>query len=325
MRSARTRATVALLAALALAALSLAPTVTAGTWEGLPDLETPRQEIAAAWLDGALYVVGGFALDRSTLASAERWHPGHDAWEPLPDMPVAVNHPAAAAIGGRLVVVGGYAGPVLQNPVDVTQVFDPVTGAWELGTPMPTARGALAAAVLDGWLVAVGGARDGVAVDEVARYDPATGVWEPLPPMPTARDHLGVAVVEGRLHALGGRAGNVFTLRSHEVFDPATGAWTEASPLPTGRSGHAVAAFDGCLYALGGEGNRQRRDGMFVGVERFVVASGTWEVLEPMAVPRHGMGAVPVEGRLLVPGGATVAGFGAVATADALTPPPCGP
>jgi N-acetylneuraminic acid mutarotase len=323
MRSIDPRGIARPLLATCLAGVVAAASAASAVWEALPDLGTPRQEIAAAFLDGALYVVGGFGPDGTTLASAERWRPGDAAWEALPDMPVAVNHPAAAAVGGRLVVIGGYAGPVLQNPVDTVQVFDPVEGRWGLGTPMPTPRGGLAAAVLDGWIVVVGGARDGVSLGEVARYDPAAGVWETLPPMPTPRDHLGVAVLDGRLHALGGRAGRDFALRAHEVFEPATGEWSEAEPLPTGRSGHAVAALEGCLYALGGEGNPQRRDGMFDEVERFVGATSAWERLGAMAVPRHGMGAVPVEGRMLVPAGATVAGFGAVATADAFTPPPC--
>lgn len=311
---------------LALTLLALCATVASAqtpSWTPLPDLGHARQEVAAAWLGGALYVVGGFGDDGSTLASAERWREGAEAWEGLPDMPIGVNHPAAAAIDGRLVVVGGFAGPGLRNPVDATQMFDPETQAWSLAAPMPSARGGLAAAVVADRLVAVGGARAGVAVAEVTAYDPASDTWTEWPAMPSARDHLGVAAVDGRLHAIGGRAGGAFTLTVHEVFDPDAGTWEPAPPLPTGRSGHAVAALDGCVYALGGEGNRARGDGMFDEVERYVVAAGVWETLEPMPLPRHGMGAVPVGDRLLVPAGATVAGFGAVAAADAFSPPPC--
>jgi N-acetylneuraminic acid mutarotase len=310
--------------ALTLLALCVTAANAQAPWTPLPDLAHARQEVAAAWLGGALYVVGGFGADGSTLASAERWRDGAEAWERLPDMPIGVNHPAAAAIDGRLVVVGGFAGPGLRNPVDATQVFDPETHAWSLAAPMPSARGGLAAAVVAGRVVAVGGARAGVAVAEVAAYDPASDGWTEWPVMPSPRDHLGVAAVDGRLHAIGGRAGGAFTLTAHEVFDPRTGTWEQAPPMPTGRSGHAVAALDGCVYALGGEGNRARGDGMFDEVERYVVAAGQWEALEPMPLPRHGMGAVPVGDRLLVPAGATVAGFGAVAAADAFAPPPCG-
>jgi hypothetical protein len=312
------------LAFLSVAALAWLSAADAQSWTPRPDLIEARQEVAAVWLDGAVYVMGGFAADGRTLATVERLREGADAWEAVAAMPVAVNHPAAVAVAGRLVVMGGYAGPGVRNPVDATQIYDPLTDTWRLGAPMPRPRGALAAAVSGDRVVAVGGARDGVAVADVASYDPVTDAWTQGPPLPTARDHLGAAALDGRVHAIGGRAGGDLTLRTHEVLDLAGPAWSAATPLPTGRSGHAVAAWGGCLYALGGEGNRARADGLFVEVERFVAATATWEALAPMAVPRHGMAAVAVPDALVVPGGATVAGFGAVRVVDALTPPPCG-
>ncbi|MBA2667778.1 MAG: galactose oxidase [Trueperaceae bacterium] len=312
-------ATLALIATVSTISFALGDT----GWTSLPDLAVARQEVAAVWLDGALYVVGGFGTGRETLSSAERWREGASEWERLPDMPVAVNHPAAVAIAGRLVVVGGFGGPGLQNPVDATQVYDPATDAWSLAASLPTVRGALAAAVVDDLVIAVGGARGGVSVAEVAAYDPVADAWTAWPDMPSARDHHAVAAVDGHLHAIGGRAAGDFTMATHEVYDLAAARWIEAPPMPTGRSGHAVAALDGCLYALGGEGNQARTDGMFDQVERFVRATGEWEQLPAMPVPRHGMGAVAVGGRLLVPAGATVAGFGAVAVADAFKPTPC--
>lgn len=303
----------------------------AQSWEGAPSLTEARQEIAAAWLDGALYAIGGFDGRGATLASVERWRPGDAAWETIAPLPVAVNHPAAAAVDGRLVVVGGYRGPFLANATDAVQVFDPETGAWTLANPMPSARGGLAAAVLDGRVIAVGGARDGVSVADVAAFDVGADAWTALPPMPTPRDHLGVAVADGRLHALGGRAGghhvhgvgDPFTLDAHEVFDPGPGAWITSEPLPTGRSGHAVAEVDGCVYAFGGEGNRADPAGMFDEVERLDPLREVWEALAPMPVPRHGMGAVSVDGRVWMPGGGVVAGLGATDHVDVFDPPPC--
>lgn len=312
------------------AVLSLAARADAGQWDDLPPLAIPRQEIAAAWFDGALYAIGGFDTRGGTLASVERWRPGDAAWETVAPLPMAVNHPAAGVVGGRLFVVGGYRGPFLANPTDAVQVYDPTADAWTLSAPLPTARGGLAAVAMDGVLFAVGGARDGRSVGDVAAFDPSTDTWTPLAPMPTPRDHLGVADLEGRLHAVGGRAGghdhgagDPFTLTTHEVYDPVADAWSALAGMPTGRSGHAVAALDGCLYALGGEGNRADPRGMFDEVERFVAGHGVWEPLGAMPVARHGMGAVPVDGRLVLPAGGLVAGLGATAHVDAFTPPPC--
>ena len=296
------------LAALAALATTVAAFVVVSAQEGppRPELATARQEIAVAVLGGAVVAVGGFDVDRGTLASVEGWSVGDPAWTPLPRLPLAVHHPAGGVLDGRLVVAGGYRGPGLANATEAVQVYDPATGSWSLAAPLPSPRGAAAAAVLDGRLVVVGGARDGASLA-------AADVWTALAPMPTARDHLGLVAIDGRLHAVGGRDGTRdFALAVHEVYDADRDRWSAAPPMPTGRSGHAAAVLDGCLYALGGEGNPAARDGMFDAVERFDPVAGVWARLAPMALPRHGAGVVAVDGALVVVGGAVVAGFGAV-------------
>ena len=317
------RSVFAVLAVLAVAFAAVL-VATAEAWALRPPLTTARQEIAAAVLAGAVVAVGGFDVDRGTLASVERWRYGDPDWTPLPPLPIAVHHPAAAVLDGRLVVVGGYRGPGLAGATDAVQVYDPASRAWSLGAPLPSPRGSPAAAVLDGRLVVVGGARDGASLGDVDAYDAAADAWTALAPLPTARDHLGLVAIDGRLYAVGGRDGTRdFALDVLEVYDPTADRWSAAPPLPTGRSGHATAVLDGCLYVLGGEGNPRTRDGMFDAVERFDPVAGTWKRLAPMALPRHGAGVVVWDGELVVVGGAVVAGYGAVPVVDALVPPPC--
>lgn len=292
-------------------------------WLLLAPLGEPRQEVGVAEVDGRVYVAGGFREDRSTAATVEVYDPAADAWSVIEPMPVAVNHPAAVAVDGALLVLGGYRGPGLQNPTDAVQAYDPSTGAWTLKTPMPTARGSLAAAVVDEKVYAVGGER-GSAVGEVAVYDPVADTWTSLAPLPTPREHFGVGVVGGKIIAVGGRAGRDFTLDTAEGYDPATDLWEVLAPMPTGRSGHGVAVLGGCLYAFGGEGNTRDPAGMFAEVERFNAETGVWTSLAPMPTPRHGLGAVSVGERIVLPGGATVAGYGPTGANEAFTPGACG-
>ena len=292
-------------------------------WTTLAPLGEPRQEVGVAELSGKIYVAGGFRVDRTTAATVEIYDPETDSWRMIEPMPVAVNHPGAATVDGRLFVVGGYRGPGLQNPTDALQVYDPSEGTWTLAASMPTARGGLAAAALDGRVYAIGGARDS-AFGEVAFYDPMSDTWTSLAPLPTPRDHLGVGVIDDRIFAVGGRNQRGFTLATLEVYNPATDRWEALPDMPTGRSGHGVAVLDGCLYAFGGEGNEQDPAGMFAEVESFNAETGTWTSLPPMPTPRHGLGAVGVADRIFLPGGATVAGFGATGVHEAYTPDDCG-
>jgi N-acetylneuraminic acid mutarotase len=137
--------------------------------------------------------------------------------------------------------------------------------------------------------------------------------------MPTPRNHVAGAIVGDRLFAIGGRPPN--TLAVNEAFDVASGAWAARAALPTGRSGHGAAVVRGCVYVFGGEGNPSRPDGVFPQNEVYDPRTDRWESLAPMATPRHGIGAVTVGDRIVIPGGATQQGFGASAANEVYTPP----
>ena len=90
--------------------------------------------------------------------------------------------------------------------------------------------------------------------------------------------------------------------------------------MPISRGGSTGAILNGRLYVFGGEGNESQPSGVFANVEVYDPVTDTWQVLPPMPTPRHGTGAATVGSTIYVPGGATVAGFGAVDTHESLTP-----
>jgi len=270
-----------------------------------------------AELDGLVYVVGGIRGNRTVAATVEAYDPKRDAWRSVAPLPQALHHVAVAAVDGKLYAAGGYRAPGL-TPVNTLYAYDPETDQWTRRADLPDARGGLAAAVIGDKLYAVGGAR-GRSLADAAAYDPETDHWETLPPMPTARDHLGAVGIDGTLYAVGGR-NQRDTLGTLEAFDPKAESWQRLVEMPTGRSGVAAAPLGGCLYVFGGEGNRMRLDGVFPQVERYDPASNTWETLLPMPHPRHGIGAAVVGGRIHVPGGGPVQGFGVTEVHDALRP-----
>lgn len=292
------------------------------SWERLAPLSEARQEVGAAIIAGKIYVVGGFGSSGATLSTAEVYDPSTNRWEDLPPMPIGVNHPATEALEGKLYVLGGYRGPALANPTDAVQIYDPTRRRWNPGPAMPTARGGLTAAVVEGKLYAIGGARGG-SVGDMAVFDPQSNQWAILAAMPTQRDHIGAGVIAGKIYVPGGRNSSGFTLRVLEAYDPKSGKWETLPPMPTGRSGHAVVALGNCLYAFGGEVNRAASNGMFDQIERYAAHSNKWSDLGRMPVPRHGISAVALNGKIYLPAGATVAGFGAVVVSDVFTPPAC--
>jgi N-acetylneuraminic acid mutarotase len=290
---------------------------TQSSWVDLAPLQEARQEVAVAELDGRIYVVGGFRDGGGTVSTTEVYDPTTNAWQFAAPLPIAVNHAVAATVGNTLYVFGGHP-PSGPEAVDNVFAYDAATNTWSARAPMPTARGALAVAVVDGKVYAAGGS-PGPREFDFAVYDPSLDAWTTLPSMPTPRNHLAAAGLNGKVYVAGGRSGDIGGITSIlEEYDPATNTWTQRTAMPTARGGIAAAPASGLVFVFGGEGNRRHPQGIFDQVEAFDPASDRWQIYPPMAVPRHGIGAATLGNRIYIPGGATVEGFGVIATNQAL-------
>ena len=282
-------------------------------WETRAPVPQPRAEVAAAILDGKIYLIGGFSKEGIT-SRVEMYDPAADRWTRRAPLPVALHHAGAAPLNGKLYVLGGLEGKRSWTPSRSLWEYDPQADRWSARREMPTARGALGVAVWEGKLYAVGGLGAtrpfGLLgnTGAVEVYDPATDQWEKKAPLPTPRDHLAAAVVDGKIHAIGGRFNSDYSenLALHHVYDPAADRWSEAAPLPKPRSGIAAAVLNGKIFIFGGESPQ----GTFADNDVYDPAANRWQSAPPMPTPRHGLGAATVGDRIFViaggpkPGGA---------------------
>jgi N-acetylneuraminic acid mutarotase len=286
------------------------------TWIDLAPMQDPRQEVAVAALGDKIYVVGGFHAGGDTASTVEVYDPATDRWEMAAPLPIAVNHAMAAVVDGTLYVMGGHP-PSGPEAVDNVFAYDTVNNTWSPRAPMPTARGALAVAVADGKIYAAGGSPTAREQD-FAVYDPGADRWTALPPMPTPRNHLAAGSLNGKVYVVGGRSDLSGISNILEEYDPATNVWTQRAVMPTARGGIGGATANGLLFVFGGEGNRASPLGIFDQVEAYDPSTDSWQQLPPMSVPRHGITAAALGNRIYIPGGATVEGFGVVATNQVL-------
>ena len=276
----------------------------AGTWMTLATMNEPRQELAAAELDGKVYAVGGLG---GRANATEIYDIETDTWSFGADLPVGTDHAWAVALGGRVYVGAGTSNRVFS--------YDPAADVWTDVAPSAFFHaGTPAAAAIDGRIYVAGGAGGGMAGNEVEVYDPGADTWTTLAPMACARNHTAGGVIDGRLYVAGGRPGNQSCL---EAYDPAANAWERKASMPTGRSGVAAGVVGNCLYIFGGEGNPADPNGIFHEVEAYDSAIDAWFELPPMQIGRHGIyGAV--RGRAIyLPGGATLQGLGTTGVHDA--------
>ena len=208
----------------------------AGVWSYLADMPTARSKVAAAEVDGKIYVMGGFGAG---AVANESYDIETNTWSIVALFPEGVDHAAAAAVVGQVYLIGGFKGR--PAPESLVGVCDPGSNRRSRRADLPTARGALGAAVIEGTIYAVGDMGTNGNTGGLEVYDPAQNSWEALTPLPTPRDHIAVAVADRKLYVPGGRLGSFArNLPNHDVYGPDSGTWQAAADLPTPRSGNSA-------------------------------------------------------------------------------------
>jgi N-acetylneuraminic acid mutarotase len=328
-------------------ALSLSlPRADVGSWSTLAPIPLfPRQEHSTVLLNSSSFAIVGGVIPTetgvNTTALVQLYNIPSNTWTTLAPLPVALNHPNAAAVDGKIYVLGGLAAASdgAWRGTPQSWVYDPKANKWSALEPMPAseARGSAAVGVYNELIFLAGGMSvlEPVAggkqetVNTVSAFDTELGKWVTLPEtakwMPEGRDHAGAAVVDTKLYVLGGRErgqanvkGSVLAISLGRLD---VGWRTVKGVMPTPRGGVASAKLGRKVYTLGGEGNLvEGSKGVFNQVEVYDAAKDTWEVLAPMKVPRHGTGAVAVDGKIFVPGGGVSQGAGPVDVLDVFVP-----
>jgi DNA-binding CsgD family transcriptional regulator len=214
---------------------------------------TPVSNVAAAVVDGLIYVPGGYNAAGEVVTTTEVYDPAHDIWDTRAPLPAPLCAYAMAAVDGKLFVFGGWEG---DSYVASVYEYDPQEDSWTARTAMSTARGFAAAGVVEGKVYVVGGYDGTTEFALCEEYDPAkddgTGVpWTIKAPMSVGRGGLGVAVVAENLYAVGG--GWQSYLVYNERYSPDTNTWANfETPITAEWRNLGVAATETKIYAIGG-------------------------------------------------------------------------
>src|SRR5690349_293783 len=84
-----------------------------GVWQKRAPMPTARTEVAAAVLDGKIYVIGGYQKGAGLV---EEYDPEKNVWRRRAALPKPLHHVGAAAVNGKIYVIGGFISGV--GPVD---------------------------------------------------------------------------------------------------------------------------------------------------------------------------------------------------------------
>ena len=303
-------------------------------WRSVAPLPVARYEALALALEGRVYFIGGIVDDPERAqpglesARVDIYDPASDAWTAGPELPFLApkHHLAGAVLDGKIYIASGFSGIIGGPPPGV---FRPIAGTfvlegdgWRELSPPPIARGGATAQALGGKLyVAGGGITERGALREVQVYDPATDSWSAAAPLPTERQHLASCAVDGKLLVLGGWLSEAQqVLGAAELYDPATDSWSVLDDLPTPRGGFAAAAHGTRCHAVGGESWHAGLPGTYGAHHALdpTAEAPAWRELDPVPVPRHGLGVAVLDGTLYAIGGGPVRGNSYTAQVHAL-------
>ena len=223
-----------------------------GRWDTLPPMSHARGGAQAAFIDGQLYVTGGYDNDDDPVPDTEIYDPALRRWSPGASIPHAYFGAATAVLNGRMYVVGGCdpdAGLCGETSV---QVYDPVTNRWSSAAPYPASIGWASCGAIAGQLYCAGGVSDTIGSTSAGYvYDPATDRWSPIPHLPVDLWGSAYTAANGQLLVSGGVADQSKVITNQGfAFNPAADGW---SPLPDNPAGPTFRGASACgLYQIGG-------------------------------------------------------------------------
>jgi N-acetylneuraminic acid mutarotase len=130
--------------------------------------------MAAAVVDGKIYVIGGRIPFGGGSNSNEQYDPVTDTWTTKAILPDFRYGLAAAAVNGKVYTIGGSGGSTYTDLNDVVREYDPAMDTWTTKSPMPTGRLDFVAAAFNGRIYAIGGHGPVSGFfNRVEEYDPA--------------------------------------------------------------------------------------------------------------------------------------------------------
>jgi Kelch motif len=236
-------------------------------WMQVAPLNHPRDQLAAASLNGKVYAIGGAnpSGDPTGLYApyVEAYDPTSGAWSDMAKLNVPRRNLAAVAVGNKIYAIGGCCDT--NGPFDTVEVYDPNTNTWTVDTQhsLPLKRTKLAATVSNATIYAIGGVVcDGDctianADPSVLAWDTSSGAgWSGVASLPEPREQLkAFSDDSSTVYAVGGtpsKCENAVTCTPFGISSLSNGQWTFFSSLGSNRSIFGAAYLSGVLYLIGG-------------------------------------------------------------------------
>jgi N-acetylneuraminic acid mutarotase len=221
-----------------------------GAWTRRADMTLGRDYPQAAFLDGKLYVAGGWLANGDVSATTEVYDPATDTWTFGPDMPTGVAAAAVAVLDNRMYVVGGCTTDACGTTT--VQVYDPAGTGWETAAAYPEPVSFEGCGTITAKLYCAGGTSDAHGASRnVYAYDPGTDRWTQVAGMPYGDQWAAAySAADGKLLMIGGVIDHSSLMTNQGwAYDPGTDSWAS---LPNANTVSWRSAGACGFYKVGG-------------------------------------------------------------------------
>jgi N-acetylneuraminic acid mutarotase len=223
-------------------------------WSPIAPLPTAAESPAAAFLNGTMYVVGGWDVNGAVQSAAYAYHPTTDTWTSIADLPQGTAATTLAVLDGSLYVVGGCGTDDCGSLSAAVYRYSPSADTWTKLADYPVSMQWGACAGIDNEVVCAGGdTHDSgghtIGLASTYIYHPGTDTWTQAADIPYMDWGMSSSGANGQLQIVGGITGADGTNQT-EQYDPINNVWS-ALPnalYPVFRAGGAACG----LYQIGG-------------------------------------------------------------------------
>jgi N-acetylneuraminic acid mutarotase len=219
------------------------------TWTALPDMQNAREAPSAAFINGNLYVTGGWGSDGEPVPVLEIYNPTTNTWSTGASEPTALAGASVTVYNGDMYVIGGC--DAVSCGYTNVQIYDPSTNTWSSGAPYPTPIAWEGCGALTGNIYCAGGTVSSDADTSAAwEYSPSSNSWSSIASIPIDLWAMGYIGANGDLLVSGGVTNGFETVTNQGfAYDPSTNSWTA---LPNSNNTD-YRAGSGCgFYRIGG-------------------------------------------------------------------------
>ncbi|MFF1833538.1 carboxypeptidase regulatory-like domain-containing protein [Streptomyces sp. NPDC058231] len=214
-------------------------------WTKLADAADTREAPAHGFINGKLYIAGGWAASGAPDAKLEIYDPATNTWTTGASSPAPLAGAGSAVLDGKLYSVGGCTTACGSTSVTV---YDPSANSWSTAANYPESIAWESCGAISGQLYCSGGTNSAGELKSAYVYDPAADSWSTLPDMPKTQWASSYTAANGLLLVSSGVSGGALTNAGY-AYDPAAGTWSSLpnADVATYRGGGAPG-----FYKVGG-------------------------------------------------------------------------